>query len=454
MSRIILIVDDEENIRLSLKGILEDDGYQVLEAANGADAIEIVREEVPDLMLLDIWMPGMDGIQTLERAKQLFPELTVVMMSGHGTIETAVRATKLGAFDFVEKPFSLEKVLITIANAISIKELRKENHALRLASLAECELVGHSKALESLREQVHKVSQASTPLLVKGESGVGKELLARSIHHYSARRDNPFVGLRCSSMPEELLLGELLGYEKGVAGSDKLRRGKLDLADGGTLFLQDVDSLPNRLQGELVRIIRDNCFERLGGGKHVKVDLRIIAATAADLPSTVHQGNFREDLYQMLNVIPFNIPPLREHLEDIPDLIRHFVDQFYRREGWEPKKFDQESITLLQRYAWPGNARELKNVVERILIMAAGPVVSTKDIPSFILDELDSGSLTPIGDMSKFSAAREQFERDFILKGLEACGWDIDLTASSIGLERTAFHRKLVQYGISLSNAH
>lgn len=450
MSKLVLIVDDEEDIRRSLAGILEDEGYQTVEAANGADALEVAREEVPDLILLDIWMPGMDGIQTLERIKNLFPDMVVVMMSGHGTIETAVRATKLGAFDFVEKPFSLDKVLITIANALSIKELRKENESLRRASIEQHELVGCSPAIEQLRNQVQRVSQASTPVLITGEGGAGKELVARSIHYYSARRERPFIGVNCAAIPGELLIGELFGYEKGAfAGATHQQRGKLDLADGGTIFLDEVHELPVKAQGELVRIIKEHAFERLGGTKPIRGDLRVIAATAAHLPDLVRDGQFRDDLYQLLNVIPFVVPPLRERREDIPHLVRHFINHFHRHEGWEPKQFDEQALAILQAYAWPGNARELKNIVERILIMAAGPVITAEDIPAFMQGFEDDDAHVGAGGTCSFHTARERFEREFILQQLEEHSWDLDATAQAIELERTSFHRKLVQYGLT-----
>lgn len=449
MSKMILIVDDEADIRRSLAGILEDEGYQVVEASNGADALELVREEVPDLVLLDIWMPGLDGIQTLERIKNVVPDMTVVMMSGHGTIETAVRATKLGAFDFVEKPFSLDKMLITIANAFSIKELRKENEALRRASLEQHELVGASPVLVNLREQVQRVAQASTPVLVTGEGGAGKELVARSIHHYSVRRDKPFVAVNCAAIPGELLTIELLGHEKNAfAGASGQRRGKVDLADGGTLFLDEVHELPAKAQAELVRIIRESRFERVGGSKSLAVDVRIITATAACLMECVAAGRFREDLYQLLNVIPFCVPSLRDRREDIPYLVRHFAAYFHRHEGWEPKQFDESAMAVLQGYQWPGNARELKNVVERVLIMAAGPIITAEDLPSF-LQEDTATSEQRTADGGGFHVARERFERDFIRQRLLACGWDLDAAAAELELERTSLHRKMLQYDLT-----
>ena len=348
MSHQILIVDDQEDIRRSLTGILEDEGYQVLTADNGTEALEIAREEVPDLVLLDIWMPGLDGIQTLERLKNLLPDLTVVMMSGHGTIETAVKATKLGAYDFVEKPFSLDKVLITITNALNFKELCKENEALRRASYEEHELVGCSAAVEQLREQVHRVAPAGTPVLISGEAGAGKELVARSIHQYSPRRTKPFISVNCAAIPGELLEGELFGHEKGAfAGATSQRKGKFDLADGGSIFLDEIHELPIKAQGSLLQILRERSFVRQGGSRPVRVDVRVIVATAQPLADLIRNGLFLHDLFQQLNVVPLLVPPLRERREDIPHLVRHFVTQFHRHEGWEPRQFDDEAMVFV-----------------------------------------------------------------------------------------------------------
>lgn len=450
MSNLILIVDDQEDIRRSLTGILEDEGYQVLTTDNGSDALEMAREEVPDLVLLDIWMPGLDGIETLERLKNLMPDLTVVMMSGHGTIETAVKATKLGAYDFVEKPFSLDKVLITIANAISYKELYKENEALRLASREEHELVGSSPAIEQLREQVQRVALAATPVLIYGEAGAGKELVARSIHHYSARRSRPFIAVNCSAIPEELLEGELFGYERGAfPGATSQRRGKLELAEGGTVFLDAVDELSLKQQALLLQLLRERSFDRPGGSRPVRLDVRVIVATTVALAELVRDGRFRSDLFQQLNVVPFSVPPLRERRDDIPLLVRHFVMQFHRHEGWELRQFDDQAMALLRAYSWPGNTRELKNLVERILIMAQGTTVTTEDIPELLtMDELSEQQ--PVsGDRLSFHGAREQFERQFLLDQLQASSWNLDATAQAVGLERTVLQRKVLQFGLA-----
>ena len=452
MSDLILIVDDQEDIRRSLSGILEDEGYQVLTADNGSDAIELAREEMPDLVLLDIWMPGLDGLQTLEQLKALMPDLTVVMMSGHGTIETAVKATKLGAYDFVEKPFSLDKVLITIANALNYQELRRENVALRLSSHQDHELVGSSAAVQQLREQVQRVAPTATPVLICGEAGVGKEVVARSIHHHSPRSAKPFIVVNCSAIPGELLEGELFGYEKGT-GSDgsSQRNGKLDLADGGTIFLDEIHEMPHKLQGVLLHILREHQFERPGGTRTVRVNARVLAATSARLVELVERGLFNNDLFQLLNVVPLMVPPLRERRDDIQHLVRHFSAQFQRREGGAARQFDERALSLFREYGWPGNARELKNTVERALIMSSQAVIMAEDVP--LLQAGDAHHHLPergsADGLTSFHSAKERFERQFLQEQLALHRWDIDATARAIDLERTQLQRKLLQYGLN-----
>lgn len=455
MSSLILIVDDEEDIRTSLGGILEDEGYQVLSAANGSEALDIAREELPDLVLLDIWMPGLDGIQTLEQIKLLSPEMTVVMMSGHGTIETAVRATRLGAFDFIEKPFSLDKLLITVGNAIRLKELHKENLALRMAVQKEHELVGMSPAMESLRLAIQRIAPVSTPVLINGESGVGKELAARAIHHASPRKDKPFVTVNCMAIPEELLHLELFGQElDGREGGILQKRGRFDLADGGTVFLDEVQELPITVQTELLRVLTDNCFERQNGQRPVRCDLRVVAATSRSLDVALRGGKFLEDLYHCLHVVPLHMCPLRERAIDIPQLVSYFVQQFHQKEGWNPLSFHASVLESMQQYDWPGNVRELKNMVERILIMATGPVVTMSDLPDSFVSSLPvktDGSMEACSskEQPSLQMARQRFEQEFIARRLDELQWDMDKVSSSLGLERVLLHRKLVQYNLS-----
>ncbi len=455
MSKTILVVDDEKDIRTSLTGILEDEGYQVGTAASGAEALECARQDLPDLVLLDIWMPGMDGLETLEKLKNLFPQITVVMISGHGTIETAVRTTKLGAFDFIEKPLSLDKVLITVANALRMRELTVENEELKQAVGNEFELIGDSAAMTVLREQIMRVAPTSASVLVTGENGTGKELVARSIHYYSLRRDKPFVAINCAAIPEELIESELFGHEKGAfTGALAQKKGKFDLADGGTLFLDEIGDMSLKTQAKVLRILQERCFERVGGTRLVSVDVRIIAATNKELDEEIRQGRFREDLYYRLNVVPFRVPALRERPADIRLLIPYFMDQFHRREGRESKVFLPETLEMLRSYDWPGNVRELRNIVERILIMTPGKVISPADIPNLAGEQQASApaSMKAEGALvfGTLREAREEFEREFIVQKLEQNDWNISRTAEVIDLERSNLHRKIKSYGIDI----
>ena len=455
MAKTILLVDDEKDIRISLSGILEDEGYEVLTASSGVEALESIRQDAPDLVLLDIWMPGMDGLETLEKLKTLFPYLTVIMISGHGTIETAVRATKLGAYDFIEKPLSLDKVLITVANALRMSDLKVENEELKRAAGYEYELIGESQALTLLREQIMRVAPSDTSTLVIGENGTGKELVARLIHYYSQRANKPFATINCAAIPGELLENELFGHEKGaLPGATTQKKGKLDIADGGTLFFDEIDEMPLSTQTKILRLLQEGCFERLGGSRLVSVDVRIIAATDKDIKGHAASGNFREDLFYLLNVIPLEVPPLRERREDISGLIAHFVGRFYRREGREAKIFLPEALERLTSYNWPGNARELKNIVERILIMTPTKNISSDDVEralggDFVNSESDAAAFEHYapGTLRK---AREEFERDFIIQKLEENDWNISRTSEVIELERSNLHRKIKSYRIDV----
>lgn len=450
----ILVIDDEKDIRTSLTGILEDEGYEVLCAESGAEGIESALQELPDLILLDIWMPGMDGLEALERIKLLLPQVTVVMISGHGTIETAVRATKLGAFDFIEKPLSLEKVLISVANALQLQKLKVENAELKHSVSADSELIGDSPEITSVREQIRLVASTSASVLISGENGSGKELIACSIHCNSPRRERPFVTVHCSAIPEELIESEMFGYEKGAfIGATSHKKGRFDQADGGTLFLDEIDGLPPSTQVKILRFIQEGRFERVGGIRPLAADIRIIAATTRSLEQEMAAGTFSPDLYYLLSTISFHSPELRERLEDIGPLVHHFVAQFFRREGGEAKAFLPEAIDKLQRYSWPGNLRELKNVVERILIVTPGRVVSAEDIPDLSGEELAGSAISaPEGVHARTALreAREGFEREFIIQKLEENDWNISRTAELIELERSNLHRKIKSYGIDV----
>ncbi|MDD2897691.1 MAG: sigma-54 dependent transcriptional regulator [Desulfuromonadaceae bacterium] len=455
MKHTILIIDDEKDIRISLTGILEDEGYQVLSAESGAEGIETARQELPDLILLDIWMPGMDGLETLERLKLQFPQVTVIMISGHGTIETAVRATKLGAYDFIEKPLSLEKVLLSVANALLLQDLLAQNAELKRSVSAEAEIVGESAVICAVREQIQRAAATSMPALISGENGSGKNLIACSLHCHSPRREHPFVAVNCSAIPEELIESELFGYEKGAfAGATSQKKGRFDQADGGTLFLDEIGELPLGTQVKILRYIQDGRFERVGGIRRLSSDIRIIAATTRSLEQDMASGRFSSDLFYLLSTVSFRAPALRERLEDIGSLVQHFVSLFYRREGGEAKVFQPEAISKFLHYSWPGNLRELRNIVERMLIMVPERVITADDLPDFFGETssplVHTDHLEGALSRSALRDAREDFEREFIIQKLEENDWNISRTAELIELERSNLHRKIKNYGIDV----
>ena len=453
MAKSVLIVDDEASIRTVLQGILEDEGYRPLLAEDGLKALNLVQSDLPDLVLLDIWMPGLDGLEVLQKLKALHPSLLVIMMSGHGTIETAVRSTKMGAYDFIEKPLSLEKLVLTIQNAFEMQRLQDENEILRDAVLQGHEMVGNSPAIASLREQIRLVAPSSASVLITGENGTGKELVARAVHSQSSRSSKAFIEINCAAIPDELIESELFGHEKGAfSGALSQKKGKFDLADGGTIFLDEIGDMSLRTQAKVLRVLQERRFERVGGTRTIEVDVRILAATNKQLEEEIRQGCFREDLFYRLNVVPFRVPPLRERKEDIPPLIDHFLDIFCRKEGRERNGILPEAVELMKGYDWPGNIRELKNIVERLVIMSPGRSIAVDQLPDYIRGEgihLDAGRGEG-GAVNSLREAREEFEREFILHKLEEYGWNISRTAEAIELERSNLHRKIKSYGIDL----
>jgi two-component system, NtrC family, nitrogen regulation response regulator NtrX len=456
MTETILIVDDEEGIRSSLAGILEDEGYRTVCAADGVDALALCERELPALVLLDIWMPRLDGIETLKRLKEQHPSLNVIMMSGHGTIETAVKSTKLGAYDFIEKPLSLEKVVVTVENALAMTRLKEENASLRGLVQQNHEMLGTSAAMVRLKEQILMVAPTNASVLITGENGTGKELVARSVHFHSQRRDKPFIEVNCAAIPEELIESELFGHERGAfTGAVAQKKGKFDLADGGTLFLDEIGDMSLKTQAKVLRILQERKFERVGGTRTLEVDVRIVAATNKLLDEEIKNGTFREDLYYRLNVVPFKVPPLRERREDIAMLAEHFLVTFCRREGREPKLIVPEAMEELKRYDWPGNVRELKNIVERLVIMTPGRTVSLNQLPDYLRagangKETGGGRLDSVLELSSLREAREEFEREFIIQKLEENDWNVSKTAEAIELERSNLHRKIKSYGIDM----
>lgn len=452
----VLIVDDEESIRSSLDGILQDEGYRTSVAASGEDALNLLREESPDLILLDIWMPGLDGLETLRRARDLAPDQLVIMMSGHGTIETAVKATKLGAFDFIEKPLSLEKLLLSIQNAFKIGQLVEENRSLKAKIAKDYDMVGQSPEISLLKEQIAIAAPTSGWVLITGENGTGKELVARAIHNQSRRREKPFVEVNCAAIPEELIESELFGHERGAfTGATTQRKGKFDLAHEGTLFLDEIGDMSLKTQAKVLRILQERKFERVGGSKTIEVDVRVIAATNKDLEEEIRLGHFREDLYYRLNVLPFHVPPLRERREDIPRLVLHFLEYFCSKEGRETKTISPAALSTLQGYSWPGNVRELKNIVERLVIMTPDSSIQETHLPPSMRSKraapVESRGLGLAGvDASNFKEAKEEFEKEYILAKLEENDWNISRTAEAIDIERSNLHRKIKSFGIEL----
>jgi len=451
MARQILVVDDEERIRQSLNGVLKDEGYDVREAKDGVQALKQIESDPPDVVLLDIWMPGMDGIETLERIKAQIPNLPVVMISGHANIELAVRATKLGAYDFIEKPLSLEKVLLTVNHALLYSKLEQENRALRQQIQKKYEMVGNSPEILQLKEQIKIVGPTNGWVLIAGENGTGKELVAREIHQMSLRADKPFVEVNCAAIPEELIESELFGHEKGsFTGALTKRRGKFDLANEGTIFLDEIADMSLKTQAKILRILQEQKFERVGGTEMIFVDVRVIAATNRDLKEEIQKGRFREDLYYRLNVIPITVPPLRERKTDIPILVEHFIAEFCLENNKEMKRTSSEAMSLLISYSWPGNVRELKNVVERMVIMTRGPVIEARDVPDPVREQPKALPEFSFFEFNLLKDARREFERRFIMKKLMENDENISKTAELIGIERSNLHRKIKSYGIGM----
>jgi len=443
----ILIVDDEPGIRATLRGVLEDEGYRVSTAASGQDALATVAEELPDLVFLDIWMSGLDGLDTLTEMKRLRPDVTVVMISGHGTIETAVKATRLGAWDFIEKPLSLEKTLLVVSRALEHARLERENVALRARLSERTQIIGESAVVRALREQIATAAPSSGRVLIHGENGSGKELVAHAIHAQSARRAGPFVEVNCAAIPDELIESELFGHERGAfTGATARRRGRFELAHGGTLFLDEIGDMSVRTQAKVLRSLEEQAFERVGGKETIKVDVRVIAASNRDLVALIAEGRFREDLYYRLNVIPVEVPPLRARKEDIPLLVEHFIQIFCRENGKPSRRLDGEALAYFMAYDWPGNVRELRNMVERLVIMAPREVIGPADLPP-PLRPRDAGDVIVPGVRS-LREARDDFERAYILAELRVHDWNMTRTAERLGIERSHLYRKIKAYGI------
>jgi two-component system, NtrC family, nitrogen regulation response regulator NtrX len=453
----ICLIDDEPAILNTLSSILEDEGYQVLVAKSGLEALKIVRSEAPDLIILDIWMPEMDGLETLKRLRAQFPNILVVMMSGHGSIETAVRATKLGAYDYLEKPLDLEKVTILVRNALHQRKLEEENLNLRIQVERRFELVGSSPAMERLREMIAMAAPANSRVLISGANGTGKELVARAIHLQSPRHNRSFVEINCAAMPETLIESELFGHEKGsFSGASSMKRGKFELADGGTLFLDEIGDMTLATQAKVLRALQEQQFTRVGGTKLINVQVRVIAASNKDLVEEIGKGSFREDLFYRLNVLPIVVPTLKERRDDIPELAQHFLRLHSEEQGMKPKEFSPQGMEALQRHDWPGNIRELRNLIERLLIMVPKPVIDGPDVDMFLQGRAPTGvpSLSGGTNYDSLREARNAFEREVIARKLRENNWNVSKTADELKIERSHLHRKIKLLHVELRPEH
>jgi two-component system nitrogen regulation response regulator NtrX len=439
----ILIVDDEESVRRAIANVLADEGHRPVLAAGADEAEKEIAAGMPDLVLLDVAMPGRDGLQLLEQLRTSHPDLPVVMMSGHGTIETAVRATKLGAYDFLEKPLTYDKLLLRIEHGLERARLARENHELRQALLGESEIIGDSAVMMKLKEQIEIAAPTDGWVLITGENGTGKELVARWVHVRSKRANGPFVAVNCAAIPEELIESELFGHEKGAfTGAIQKKRGRFEMADGGTIFLDEIGDMSLKTQAKILRILQEHRFERVGGTETIEVNVRVIAATNKDLQVEMSNGRFREDLFYRLNVIPFHVPALRDRREDIHKLIERFLAQYAAESGRPARTISLKALAKLREYNWPGNVRELQNLIERLVLMTPGETIDVADLPPQVVSPERDRWLRG-GTSDTLVQARAVFEREWLLERLARFGWNISRTADAVGLARESLSRKL-----------
>ncbi|HUP02250.1 MAG TPA: sigma-54 dependent transcriptional regulator [Gemmatimonadota bacterium] len=452
----LLVVDDEPGIRQAFRQMLEYEGYSVRTAEDGPRALAAYREYPADLVLLDIKMAAMDGLEVLEKLRAEDPDAMVVMISGHGSVEAAVEALKRGAFDFLEKPADREIVLRRIANALAERDLERENATLRQAGVkSRAAIVGASESLAQVLEKVDKVAPTRAYVLITGENGTGKELIARAIHARSERSDGPFVEVNCAAIPHELIESELFGHEKGAfTGAHARRKGKFELADGGTLFLDEVGDMSLAAQAKVLRALQDGVIQRVGGAEQIEVDVRVLAATNKAIEAEIAAGNFREDLYYRLNVVPLHVPSLAERPEDIPDLVQHFAHAYCAENGLPPKEFTPEAIRALQKRSWPGNIRELRNTVERLVILAPGIEIGAGEIEDLTGPPLARAGTSPGGSTrlieshSSFSDYRDAAEKAFLSRKLVENDWNVSETARQLDMQRSHLYKKIEKYGL------
>lgn len=448
----VLIVDDEPSIRNSLGGLLSDEGFEVLTASNGYEALKVMDKDSPDLVLLDIWMPGIDGIETLKEIKKSNPYIQVILITGHGNVETAVKATKLGAFDLIQKPLSIDKVILSINNALNFRRLEEENRYLRKKTLEKHSITGNSPLVTQLRGQINTVAPTDSSVLVGGENGTGKELVARTIHQLSARNEFPLIDVNCAAIPEELIESELFGHEKGsFTGAISKKIGKFELASNGTIFLDEIGDMSLVTQAKILRVLQEQQFQRVGGSRTLKINVRVISATNKDLEQEIKARNFREDLYYRINVVPVRVPALRERHEDIPILVETFLDENTNKGLGPRKKMDDRAMAILCDYHWPGNVRELKNLTERLTIMVEDKTIHAADIPApynaAAADEA-AGAEVAFFKLNSFKEAKKSFEREYIRKKLVENDHNVSKTARVIGVERSYLHKKIKQIGV------
>ncbi|HIU17499.1 MAG TPA: sigma-54-dependent Fis family transcriptional regulator [Candidatus Avidesulfovibrio excrementigallinarum] len=453
MAAKVLIIDDEEAIRFSLRGILEDEGYEVLEAGSAEEGLTLVDSAAPDLVFLDVWLPGMDGLAAQETLHAAHPELPVIIISGHGSIETAVTAIRQGAYDFIEKPLSLDKVVIIAARAIETGSLRRENALLKTSQPEQDQLIGQSPVMKKFLEMLHRVAPTDAWVLLTGENGTGKELAARALYAGSRRASGPLVAVNCAAIPDELIESELFGHEKGAfTSAEGARIGRFEMANKGTLFLDEIGDMSLRTQAKILRILQEQCFERVGGTRTIRVDVRVIAATNKNLEEAIAAGTFREDLYYRLRVVPLHLPPLRERTGDVRPLLMTFLRRQERTHGFCAPAFSEEALRALEAYSWPGNVRELRNFAERMAILYSGKTITLADLPPemaaccpAVPDE--EGADDDLLSLD-FKSARAAFEARYLTARLRECGGNVTRLAESVGLERSYLHRKLKGLGL------
>ncbi len=446
MPESILIVDDERGIRETLSAVLRDEGFSADAVASGEECLKAIARRAYGCVLLDVWLPGLNGLETLSQMRDSNCDAAVVIISGHGNVETAVRATKLGAFDFIEKPLSIEKTVLTVRNALRQRQLERANEEMSAELKAEYAMVGESVGMRALRKQIAVVAPTDGRVLISGESGAGKELVARAIHAQSRRAAAPFIEVNSAAIPEELIESELFGHVKGsFTGATAAKKGKFEIADGATLFLDEVSDMSPNVQAKVLRVLEEQRFEPVGSNTPISVDVRVIAATNKRLDEEIEKGTFRSDLFFRLNVIPFEVPPLRDRLEDVPLLIDHFNQHFAKAHGKKPKRFDAKAIEAMQRYSWPGNVRELRNTIERVMIMHQPHKVAVKDLPAFGDEEPPASSYR----FPSFKEASDAYHREFIQRKLDEAGGNVSRAAELMGIDRSHLYRRMRALGIN-----